>query len=180
MSQNPASWIVQDRVDMTDWVLHFVHDVNSRNEPTDEAIPFERYGWSVYHEDPDINYRFSDWDVMDEDSGWPTDLSAYGVVRKIVSDGHIRASWAFRNGKPTIYGPRAAVCVTEMPLHALVDYAKRRKATDVGCYAIGLLKSEFFAAGGRSVIYGLSTEWAEHNRLYATKLGRRVLIRVTG
>ena len=95
----------------------------------------------------------------------PTDLSAYGVIRKIVSDGHIRASWAFRNGKPTIYGPRAAVCVTEMPLHTrLVDYAKRRKATDVGCYAIGLLKSEFFAAGGRSVIYGLSTEWAEHNQ----------------
>ena len=97
---------------------------------------------------------------MDEYVGWGSEASAFGVVRKIIADGHIRASWAFRKGRPTIYGPRAAVCFTEMPLHALVDYAKRREPTDVGCYAIGLLKSEFFAAGGRPAIYGLSTESA--------------------
>ena len=149
---------------MTDWVLHFVHETNPRNEPTNDVIPFERYGGMTYHENPEVNYRFSDWDYMDEYAGLSSGASAYGVLRKIISDGHIRSTWAFRKGRPTIYGPRAAVCVTEMPLHALVDYAKRREATDVGCYAVGLLKSEFFAAGGRPVIYGLSTEYAERDR----------------
>ena len=164
LSHDPASWIIRDRLDMTDWVLHFVHETNLKNEPTDDVIPFERYEWTVYHEDPEVNYRFSDWDYMDGYMGWGSGASAFGVLRKIVSDGHIRASWAFRDGRPTIYGPRAAVCFTEMPLHALVDYAKRRKPTDVECYAIGLLKTELFAAGGRPAIYGLSTESAQRSR----------------
>ena len=44
LSHDPASWVIQDRLDMTDWVLHFVHDTNIKNEPTDDVIPFERYG----------------------------------------------------------------------------------------------------------------------------------------
>ena len=164
MSRNPASWIIQDRVDMTDWVLHFVHETNLGNEPTDDLIPFERYEGMPYHVDPEVNSRFCDWDYMDEYIGWGSGASAFGVLRKIILDGHIRSTWAFRNGRPTIYGPRAAVCVTEMPLHALVDYAKLRDSTDVECYAIGLLKSEFFAAGGRPAIYGLSTRHAKRFR----------------
>lgn len=164
MPQNPASRIIQDRIDMSEWVLHFVHEPDPRKVPADDAIPFEDYEWSVYHEDPDINYRFSDWDVFDQDSSLRGAASAYTVLCKIIADGHIRASWAFRKGKPTIYGPRAAVCFTEMPLHALVDYAKRRRETDVGCYAVGLLKSEVFEAGGRPVIYGLSTRIPELDR----------------
>lgn len=164
MPVNLASVINRDRIDMTDWVLHFIHEPNSRNIPTSDEIPFDEYGWSVYHEDPQINYRFSDWDVFDEDSRMHLGGSAYTVLRKIISDGHIRASWAFRKGKPTIYGPRAAVCFTEMPLHALVDYDKRRPKKDVECYAIGLKKSELFAAGGRPAIYGLSTPFSELNQ----------------
>lgn len=163
MSQSPASWIIRDRVDMSDWVLHFVHEPDSRNEPTNEAIPFEEYEGAVYHEDPEVNSRFSAWGVFDEENYIGGGGSAYMVLRKIIADGHIRASWAFRNGKPMIYGPRAAVCFTEMPLHALVDYAKQRSETDVECYAVGLLKSEVFEAGGRPVIYGLSTPYTELN-----------------
>ena len=164
MPPNPASSITRDRVDMSDWVLHFVHESDLRNEPTDDVISFEDYGSSVYHEDPGVNYRFSDWDIMDESNTRRVGGSAYMVLRQIISDGHIRATWAFRSGKPTIYGPRAAVCFTEMPLHALVDYAKRRRETDVECYAVGLLKSEIFEAGGRPVIYGLSTPFSELNQ----------------
>ena len=96
MSRDPASWIIQDRVDMTDWVLHFVHETNLENEPTDDVIPFERYDGMAYHEDPDVNNRFSDWDYMDEYQGWGSGASAFGVLRKIISDGHIRSTWAFR------------------------------------------------------------------------------------
>jgi len=81
---------------------------------------------------------------------------AIEVVLKIIQDGHIRAGWSFRNDKPTIYGPRAACCLTEMPLYSLIEYAASRRNDSVDTYAIGLLKNEFFAAGGRPVIYGLS------------------------
>jgi len=164
MPQEASSWVIQDRVDMTDWVLHFVHEINLENEPADDMIPFERYEGMAYHENPEVNSRFGDWDYMDEHASLSSGSSAYGVLRKIISDGHIRATWAFRKGRPTIYGPRAAVCVTEMPLHALIDYAERRAAKDVGSYAVGLLKSEFFAAGGRPVIYGLSSVHKELER----------------
>lgn len=149
---------------MTDWVLHFVHEVDSRNEPTDDAIPYERYEGMAYHEDPGVNDRFDSWNIMDQYAELGPGSSAFNVLWKIVADGHIRATWAFRNGRPTIYGPRAAVCVTEMPLVSLVDYAWRRGSADVDCYAVGLLTSEFFAAGGRPVIYGLSTGFAEKDR----------------
>ena len=173
MSQSPASWITQDRVDMTDWVLHFVHEVDSRNEVADEAMPYEVYGGMAYHEDPEVNSRFDFWPVMDQYAELGPGSSAFSVLRKIVADGHIRATWAFRKGRPTIYGPRAAVCVTEMPLASLVDYAWRRGPADVGCYAVGLRKSEFFAAGGRPAIYGLSTDFAEQDgggRIWPRKL----------
>ncbi len=161
MSKTPVSRIVEDRLDMTEWVLHFVHERDIRNAPEDQLMPFEEYGWYPYHEDKDINYRFSDWDIMDESSILEPDASPMAVLRKIVTDGHIRGSWSFRNGRPTIYGPRAAVCFTEMPLYALIDYAKRRHKTAVDSYAVGLLKAELFAAGGRPVIYGLSGDHAE-------------------
>ena len=148
---------------MTEWVLHFVHARDFRNEPEGWMVRFDEFGWYPYHEDKDINYRFSDWDIMDESSLLEPDAAPMGVLHKIVTDGHIRASWSFRNGKPTIYGPRAAVCFTEMPLYALVDYAKRRRGTAVDSYAIGLLKSELFRAGGRPVIYGLSGAHVERD-----------------
>ena len=161
MSSTPASRIIEDRLDMTKWVLHFVHEGDIKNAPGDQLMPFEEYGWYPYHEDRDINYRFSDWDIMDESSTLEPDAHPMAVLRKIVTDGHIRASWSFRNGRPTIYGPRASVCFTEMPLYALVDYAKRRRKTAVDSYAVGLLKAELFAAGGRPVIYGLSGDHSE-------------------
>ena len=85
----------------------------------------------------------------------------YRCCLKIITDGHIRATWAFRKNRPTIYGPRAAVCFTEMPLYALIDYAKTRPKHAVGTYAIGVLKKELFNAGGRPVIYGLSSKHTE-------------------
>jgi len=163
MSKTPVSRIIEDRLDMTEWVLHFVHARDFRNEPEGWMVRFDKFGWYPYHEDKDINYRFSDWDIMDESSLLEPDAAPMGVLHKIVTDGHIRASWSFRNGKPTIYGPRAAVCFTETPLYALVDYAKRRRGTAVDSYAIGLLKSELFRAGGRPVIYGLSGAHVERD-----------------
>ena len=157
VARTPASHIIKNRMDMTEWVIHFVHDLNHNDEPADDALPYDSYdGYYPYQEDRAKNYRFSDWSYMDDYIGWGPEACAFSVLHKIITDGHIRATWAFRNGRPTIYGPRAAVCFTEMPLYALVDYARHRPDNSVDCYGIGLLKAELFAAGGRPVIYGLS------------------------
>jgi hypothetical protein len=66
--------------------------------------------------------------------------------------------FSFRNGRTTIYGGSPAVCATEMPLYSFARYVlSRGDEGKVSAYGIAFLKSEFYAAGGRPVIYGLST-----------------------
>ena len=136
------------REDLTEWALHFVHDYNPQADPDMSTIDFGHFGGIPYHQDKKINDRFDTWRISDEHYPIDPDPDALQVLLKIITDGHIRASWAFRNGRPTIYGPRAAVCLTEMPLYALVEYAKQRSTDLVGTYAVGVLKRELFAAGG--------------------------------
>ena len=151
------------RQDMSEWALHFIHDYNPNAEPTDEEIDFDYYGAFPYHEDKDLNDRFDAWRISDYYYPIDPDPDALQVLLKIITDGHVRLTWAFRNSRPTIYGPRSAVCFTEMPLYALLDYAKQRRNESVTSYAVGILKRELFAAGGRAVIYGLSTKHVEQN-----------------
>ena len=153
--------MLKSRKDLSDWVLHFVHDGNPDHEPVDDMLPYDYFQGFPYHEDRQMNDRFDPWRISDEYYQLDPSESAIGVLLKIVNDGHIRATWAFRNDRPTIYGPRAAVCLTEMPLYALLDYAKKRAPDVVGTYAIGVLKQELFRAGGRPVIYGLSSRHVE-------------------
>ena len=152
----------KNREDLSEWALHFVHDYNPKAEPNDSMINFDHYGIFPYHRDKDLNDRFDMWSISDEEYPIDPDPDALQVLLKIITDGHIRASWAFRNGRPTIYGPRAAVCFTEMPLYGLVEYAKQRRKNSVGAYAVGVLKRELFAAGGRPAIYGISGKHIEH------------------
>ena len=149
------------RDDLSTWALHFIHDYNPDTEPTDQVINFDYYDGIPYHENKELNDRFDLWRISDNYFG--SELDALQVLLKIITDGHIRATWAFRNKRPTIYGPRAAVCFTEMPLYALLEYAKNRSNEFVRDYAIGLLKHELFTAGGRPVIYGLSGEHKEQS-----------------
>ena len=91
------------------------------------------------------------------------DASPFSVLKKILHDGYIHSSWSIRNYTPSIYGPKSAVCFTEMPLYALIDYAKTRSKKDglVSGYGIAFRRKELFDAGGRPVIYGLSGDYAE-------------------
>ena len=154
--------IRQFRSDLTDWAMHFVHARNLDNEPEEAPKEYNQYHGFPYHQNKDLNSRFDLWSIVDEEAYlfYPS-AEAFDVLLKIIRDGHIRAGWAFRNDRPTVYGPRAAVCFTEMPLYALREYAKTRSKTDVGTYAIGVHKNELFAAGGRPVIYGLSGKHEE-------------------
>ena len=106
---------------------------------------------------------FFDLDEFDEDL--VPYSPAFQVLLKILNDGFIRANWSFRQGKATIYGPNPAVCFTEMPLYALIEYANQRGKKDLtNSYGIAILKSEMFAAGARPVIYGLSGPHVESKK----------------
>ena len=153
----------RNRQDLSRWAIHFVHDYNSNSQPDGEIFNLDHYDGFPYHGNKELNDRFQSWEISDRNYPMDPDPDALQVLLKIITDGHIRAGWAFRNGRPTVYGPRAAVCFTEMPLYALVEYAKQRRSDSVGTYAVGILKKELFIAGGRPAIYGLSSTHKESN-----------------
>lgn len=148
---------------MTDWVIHFVH----QRDPNNEAILYNNEGDGVaipFHADHEKASRspLDLWTIKDEDVPLDFDADALSVMLRILDDGHIRSGWSVRNRRATIYGPRPACCFTEMPLYALLDYARTRGDTKaVDLYGIAVLKRELFAAGGRPVIYGLSGKHRE-------------------
>jgi hypothetical protein len=151
-----------NRIDLSDWIIHFVHHRNKNNDPS--LIFADKYGPAdyPYHADCEINERFADWYARDRDYNLAENADPLSVVCKIIRDGHIRSGWSFRNNRPTVYGPRSAVCLTEMPLHALLNYAAQRKDKgNVGVYGICLLKDELFQSGARPVIYGLTEQHRE-------------------
>lgn len=172
----------RQRLDLTEWVIHFVHD--RKLEDNLDGL-YEDY--LLFSDDmDDNNYRYPDYydseghghNMLDEfiENEFPIDedASAFSVLKKILHDGFIHSSWSIRNGIPSVYGPNSAVCFTEMPLYALVDYARVRgeKSGYVGNYGIAFRRNELYAAGARPVIYGLSSEFKETDRINGVYQGR--------
>ena len=154
------------RIDLTNWIIHFVHDRIPENEPKEifydieenhsVEIPtnFSYEGEPIYQTD---EYAEEDYPIED-------DAGVYTVLKKILHDGIIKTGWSFRKGNATIYGPKSAVCFTEMPLYALIEYSKTRSYSGyIAPYGIAFLKEELFTAGARPVIYGLSGNHIEAN-----------------
>lgn len=150
-----------NRIDLTDWVIHFVHNripsdsienIYTTVDDGEFVVP------SYFTQDG--TPQFISESMIDEE--WPLaeNAKAFDVLTKIIHDGYIRSGWSFRNGKPTVYGPTSAVCFTEMPLGSLISYANNR-GKYVETYGIALKKKELFKYGGRPVIYGLSTKHQE-------------------
>ncbi len=152
--------ILNSRIDLSEWLIHFIR------EPNEDDIP-ERYkndaGRIPLWFDEGGQKKFSDYSFLEQEYEDEHPLSnSLDVLNKILFDGFIKANWSFRKSRPTIYGPRAAVCFTEMPLYALVNYAKMRNNRQaVNTYGIAVPRRDLFKYGGRQVIYGLSTEFAE-------------------
>ncbi len=126
------------RHDHTDWLIHFVRD----------RIPEQDFPGETEEEAG----HFQGGEVS-------CDADAFEVLKAIIRLGGITPGYSFRSGTTTIYGGKPAICVTEMPLYSFAQYAKSKKSSDkVSAYGIAVLKSEFYEAGGRPVIYGLSTD----------------------
>ena len=86
-------------------------------------------------------------------------LSSFEVLKSIVSDGVLKSGWAERNFKRTVFGTKPAVCFSESPLYAHLDYVIKRNYKDkVDFYGIAFLKADMFNKfKARPIIYGMST-----------------------
>ncbi|AUR05926.1 hypothetical protein PhaeoP72_04008 (plasmid) [Phaeobacter inhibens] len=132
------------RHDHTAWITHFVRDRSPEQDFPGEDE--EEYGYFAGGE-------------LEADAG------AFQVLTAIIRLGGLMPGYSFRKGRTTIYGGQPAVCATEMPLYAFATYARERAAAgNVSAYGISFLKSEFYAAGGRPAIYGLSTDHVKYAR----------------
>lgn len=153
-----------NRPDLTNWILHFVHRRNPDNDPFEFSINPDTGEYVEFPEeftyDGEPMYKTNRYE--EEDYGLPPDAYGFEVLLKILHDGYIRTGWSFRNFNPTIYGPKPAVCFTEMPLYGLIEYAKKRNNEYyTENYGIAFLRDELFIAGARPVFYGLSTPHRE-------------------
>lgn len=126
------------RSDISDYVIHFL-----RKQQMNDLPPVYEYDDGIFfQEGSDIG-----------------DMNEMECMFNIVSEGGLRGSFSFRNGKATIYGHLPAVCFTEMPLINLLEYRMLRKNPyRISDYGIAVKKRDFFKKGGRPVIYGLSPD----------------------
>ena len=153
------------RKDLSSWLLH------STRERTLENCAVQSNGGALlpHHANSERNNDFYFWDIRDCEKVLGSEASPFQVLCRIIEDGHIRASWALRKNRPTIYGPRPAVCFTEMPLYAHLTHARGKGVYNVSPYAIAVRKDDFYQAGGRQVIYGLSVKHQEKEDCYINK-----------
>ena len=155
------------RLDLTDWIIHFVHDRKSGDDMyvMADTISVEtggKCGVISFFDEQGSPVDLRD-EYLDNEFSISEDETAFVVLQKIIHDGYIRSGWSIRHNTPTIYGPYSATCFTEMPLHALINYARDRGSWSgyVGNYGIAFRRSELYRAGARPVIYGLSTAHQE-------------------
>ena len=132
------------RHDHTEWLIHFVRD-----RLPDQDFPGET----------EDEYNYFVGGELDAEA------DAFSVLKTIIRLGGLYPGYSFRSGKTTLFGCVPVVCATEMPLYSFASYVKTRANTEcVSAYGIAFLKSEFFTAGGRPVIYGLSVDKVHYER----------------
>ncbi len=80
------------------------------------------------------------------------------LLRCAIRSHRLWATWSVRGGKRTIFGPRPAVCFSEMPLAAFLESSRQREADGqaMSGYALTFPKSSMHALGANPVIYGLT------------------------
>ena len=124
------------RFDLSDYLIHFFRDVDQMGSNAIE-MP-EHMGWHSLYED--------------------TRFPAIFMLRAALRNGRLWATWSYRNGIRTVYGPSPAVCFTDMPIGAFVEASQIRHARGeaIGEVALVFPKSYMRTAGALPVIYGIS------------------------
>jgi hypothetical protein len=131
------------RTDISEYLIHFL-----RTPKTADAPNFNNLTEDTCEDLKKPYYPLvEDNEICDE----------FECLINIIEEGGLRASFSYRNGKPTIYGGHPVVCFTEMPLLNFLEYEKDRNNDNrITKYGFALLKKEVFKHHGRPVISGLS------------------------
>lgn len=125
-----------ERYDLSNRLIHFFRKVNL-NDRSSRPLP-EYLGMSNICEDDTISPLF--------------------LLRCCIRNDNLWATWSYRGGARTIYGPNPAVCFTEMPLAAFIEASTIREENGEKMSTYGLMfqKKDLFKIGARPVIYALS------------------------
>ncbi|WP_157380834.1 DUF4427 domain-containing protein [Burkholderia ubonensis] len=124
------------RFDLSGWLIHFFRDIDLMGG---SSISFpEHMGWGNIFED--VRY------------------SALFMLRCALRNGRLWATWSFRNGERTIYGPDPAICFTDMPIAAFLEAGHERAARGeaMSSFALVFPKEAMHRINANPVIYGLS------------------------
>ena len=110
----------------------------------------------------DIDLESGDWVALPEHMGWEniyedTFLPSFFMLRAALRNGRLWATWSIRGEKRTIYGPRPAICFTEMPIAAFLEAGNSRweRGEAMSQLAFVFPKDSLFQLGSRPVISGL-------------------------
>ena len=127
---------------------------NLRYDLSDHLIHFFRQLDIEAADAPPLPEAFDQASILEDTVIYPEFL-----LRHAIRMGRLWATWSERSGRRTIYGPRPAVCFTEMPIPAFVEASLDRRARGeaMSSYALVFPKAAIHRAGGRPVIYGLSS-----------------------
>ena len=159
--------ITKNRTDLSEWILHFVHDRENDQRPKYVIDPCGYAFGEDGEEEVDEHLLASEWEAenMDFDTKESDKIPAFNVLKLILAMGYIRGGFSYRKERKTIYGNRPAICFTEMPLHSLIHYSKNRSQTNLtSSYAIAFPRAELFKLGARNVLYGLTNEHKEADK----------------
>lgn len=128
------------RFDLSDRLVHFFRRVDLEGDSA-PAIQPEHFAFNSYV----------------ERQVWP----ALFLLRCAVRSHRLWATWSVRKGVRTIFGPRPAVCFSEMPLAAFLESSRSREAAGqaMSGYALTFSKSAMHAVGANPVIYGLTERY---------------------
>jgi hypothetical protein len=87
-----------------------------------------------------------------------TVFSAQFLLRCAIRNGCLWATWARRGNTRTIYGPRPAICFTDMPTAAFLETAavRLKAGQKISTLALTFPKPAMFDLGARPAIDGLS------------------------
>jgi hypothetical protein len=128
------------RFDLSDRLIHFFREVDLEG-PSAPLIQPEMFAFNSYV----------------EDTKWP----ALFLLRCAIRSHRLWATWSMRKNVRTIFGPRPAVCFSEMPIAAFLESSEVREAAGqaMSTYALTFPKTKMHSLGANPVIYGLTDDF---------------------
>ena len=129
------------RFDLSDRLIHFFRDIDTSSDSA-----------------PSMPEHFA-FNNFVEGEKYP----AFLLLRTAIRMHRLWATWSVRENVRTIYGPRPAVCFSEMPLAAFLESSRKRETEDrkMSSYGLTFNKVGLHDRGANPVIYGLTNRHAQ-------------------